>query len=516
MQRLAARRRDSPTASPGATLFVVCFATALLILNVSAPNVALPDIAADLGADFSQSQLIISAYALTLAALLLTAGTLADLHGRRRLFETGLWVFAAGSLGCALAPDPLVLIAFRALQGAGAAIILSSGLALLAQDFEGPARARALGLWAASIAGAFTIGPLEGGLLTDGLGWEWLFGVNVVLAAPVAVVARLKLRESSDPGTRGVDWLGAVTLTPALFAGVYALVRGNELGWTSATVLALFAGAALLTAVFVAIERRVQEPMLDLRLFGVPTFTGSILVTLAMAVSSFAPILYVSLYLLEVLDSSPPVAGLQLAPFAGMAFVTAILAGRHSARLPLALSLCGGMLLCGAGLVLMALAEADSSWTALLPGFLVCGAGIGLVNPFATFATLATVPTARSGTAAGVNNTFRQLGIAGGIAALGAVLQRSITDDLTRRLAGTPAGDGRAREVAEQIGAGDVSGAIASVPAGAREALSGAYDEAFVLALHELLYISAGLAVLGALAALTLVRKRDLIVTQPG
>lgn len=500
--------------SPGWTLFVVCLATALLLLNVSAPNVALPTIAEDLGANFADTQLIISAYALTLAALLLTGGTLADLYGRRRMFLYGLIGFAVTSLACALSPTPLTLIAARAGQGASAAVLFSSALALLAQEFEGAARGRALGVWGATVSAAFAIGPLEGGLLTDGLGWQWIFLVNVLLAVPAGLIALRKLSESSDPGTRGVDWLGVALLSPALFAGVFALVRGNALGWGSPAVLGLLAAFFVLGAAFIAQELRREEPMLDLALFRIPTFTGASLVCAALAVSTFAPILYLSLFLLNVLGSSPPAAGLQLAPFACVAFVTSIVVGRVSGRLPVARTLAVGLALCAGGLLLMHGVSVDSSWTELLPGYVVGGVGIGIANPFVTFAALGVVPTSRSGTAAGVNNTFRQLGIAGGIAALGAILQRSIQESVEGRIAGTPAGDGRPGAVAEQIGAGDVGGALASVPGGARSALQAAYDQAFVGALNELLLIAAGLALAGAVIALALMRDRDFIVAR--
>ncbi|MBA3327283.1 MAG: MFS transporter [Solirubrobacterales bacterium] len=462
-----------PARSPGWTLFVVCLATGLLLLNVAAPNVALRDISADLGATFGESQLIISAYALTLAALLLTGGTLADLHGRKRMFLAGLTIFAATSLAGALATTPELLIASRAAQGVGAAVLLSSSLGLLAQEFEGAARGRALGVWGATVSGAFVIGPLGGGLLTEGFGWQGIFLADVVLALPALWIARARLHESSDPGRAGVDWWGVATLSPALCALVFALVQGNARGWDSPEIVGLFAFGALMLAVFVAVERGRAEPMLDLRLFRIPTFTGSVLVTMALAVSSFAPILYLSLYLLDVVGSSPPEAGLQLAPLAAVALVVSVLTGRVTGRLRLRETLAVGLALCGIGLALMAGLRTDSSWTTLLPGMLVSGVGIGIANPFATFATLGVVPTARSGTAAGINSTFRQLGVAGGIAALGAILQRHVARD---------------------------------------EAAGAPYAVAFTDALNELLLIAAGLAIAGALVAMALVRQRDLLV----
>ena len=447
------------------TLLVVCLATGVLLLNVSAPNVALPDIGRDLGADLSMLQWVISGYSLALAATLLTGGTLADLLGRRRVFLAGLAGFAAASAGCGLAPTTLALVLGRAAQGLAAAVLLSSSLALLAQDFTGPDRARALGVWAATVAAAFAIGPLEGGLLTEALGWRAMFAVDVAVALACLPPASRHLRESRDPNATTVDWRGTTTLSLGLFLGVFALTRGSVVGWGDDLILASLAGAALLLAAFVAVERRERYPMLDLGLFATPTFTGASLAVLVMAGCSFGSFVYLSLFLLDGAGASPVAVGLELLPLSAAAFVVSILGGRYATRLPIRAGLGAGLLLCAAGLLAMRGLAASSPWTHLLPGLLLTGAGLGLANPAVTYAALGVVPTTRSGMASGINNTFRQVGLAVGVAALGTLLPDGAT--------------GQA--------------------------------DAFAQALDDILLVSAATVAAGAAAALLLVRQRDFV-----
>jgi EmrB/QacA subfamily drug resistance transporter len=446
------------------TLLVVCLATGVLLLNVSAPSVTLPAVGRDLGADLSVLQWVVSGYSLALAATLLTAGTLADLVGRRRMFLGGLIGFAAASALCAVAPSALALIAARAVQGLAGAVLLSSSLALLAQDFTGTDRARALGVWGATVAAAFAVGPLEGGILTEALGWRAIFAVDAAVALACLPVAVRRLRESRDPDARKVDWWGTLTLSLGLFLAVFTLTRGDVLGWGSGPILASAAGAALLLAAFVVVERREREPMLDLGLFAIPTFTGASLVVMVIAASTFGPFLYLTLFLLDAAGASPTAVGLELMPLSGAALVVSVLGGRAAGVLPVRVALPAGQLLCAAGLLAMRGLEATSPWTVLLPGLLVMGVGIGLANPTVTYAALGVVPATRSGMASGVNNTFRQVGIALGIATLGALLPARIDD-----------------------------------PA------------AFAAALDRILLVSAGVAVVGAGLAVTLVRQRDFV-----
>jgi EmrB/QacA subfamily drug resistance transporter len=244
------------------TLIAVSVATFMLLLDITVVNVALPSIREDLGASFTDLQWVVDAYALTLAALVLTAGSLADRLGRRRLFAGGLAIFSVASLLCALAPDPTFLNLARAFQGVGGAVMFAVSLALVAQEFPaGRERGTAMGLYGATIGVAVAIGPLVGGALTDSLGWESIFYLNVPIGIAAIAVTYLKLRESRDPHATGVDWAGVATFSGALFLLVLALVRGNDEGWGSSLIVSLFAGAGALFAAFLAIERRATEPI---------------------------------------------------------------------------------------------------------------------------------------------------------------------------------------------------------------------------------------------------------------
>ncbi|MGZ6661716.1 MAG: MFS transporter, partial [Solirubrobacteraceae bacterium] len=256
------------------TLLASCIAIYMLLLDVTIVNVALPSIERSLGANFSDLQWVIDAYALTLAGVLLAAGSLADKVGRRLVFMLGLAIFTASSLACGLAGDPLFLHISRAAQGIGGAMMFGTSLALIAQEFQGRERGTALGIWGATTALAVSTGPLVGGALVDALSWRWIFLVNVPIGVAGLVVARLRLRESRDPAACGVDLRGVALLCPALFLFVYALIRGNEEGWGSALIVSCFAVSVLLLVLFVVLERRTVDPLLELSLFRKPAFTG--------------------------------------------------------------------------------------------------------------------------------------------------------------------------------------------------------------------------------------------------
>src|SRR3954469_23924177 len=379
------------------TLAAVCVSTALLLVNVAAPNVALAAIARDLDASFTDLLWVLGGYALVLAVFQLTAGSLADLFGRKRLFVGGLCLFTIASALCALAPSAGALIAARLLQGLGAAIIFPSSLGLLAQEFEGAQRGRAIGIWGAVIGLAFAAGPLVGGLLVGPFGWQAIFGLGFVLGVPTTVLAVLQVRESRDPDPKPVDGWGVATLSVGLFLLVYAVLRGNALGWTSGAVLGLAAGGVGFLAAFAVVELRAASPMLDLRLFRNRTFLGATVIVATLAGGAFGAFVYISLFLLDVRRGSPVEVGLWLAPLAIVAFVVSLGAGRLSDRLPLRGALAGGMALCAAGLVLMTGVDAGSSWTHLLAGLVVVGAGTGLANPLVTFTHLGVLPPAHGG-----------------------------------------------------------------------------------------------------------------------
>jgi EmrB/QacA subfamily drug resistance transporter len=495
------------------TLITVCTATFMLLLDITVVNVALPSIQEDLNGSFTDLQWVVDAYSLMLATLLLTAGSLADLLGRRRIFVIGLGLFSAASFLCGLATTPLFLNLARGAQGIGGAIMFATSLALLAQEFHGRDRGIAFGIWGATIGGAVAIGPLVGGALTSAFGWEWIFFVNVPIGAAAIFAAMRFIHESSDPEAHRIDWLGTVTFSASLFCLVFALIRGNDEGWGSGMIVGLLVASAVLMAAFIVAERMQEYPMLDLTLFRKPAFVGVSASAFALSASMFAMFLYLTLYIQGVLGYSPFQAGLRFLPLSVISFFTAPIAGKLSERVPLRTLLGIGLILVGAGLLLMNGLSASSSWTHLIAGFLVAGAGVGITNPSLATTAVGVVNPARSGMASGINNTFRQAGIATGIAALGAIFQSRVESGLSDNLAGTPVA-GRSHAIAHAVSSGQARQVIDSAPPASRAVLSHAADAAFVGALNDILVIAAAIALIGAVLGAVLVRQKD-FVAQP-
>ncbi len=492
------------------TLIAVCTATFMLLLDITVVNVALPDIQRSLDATFSELQWVVDAYALMLAALLLTAGVLGDLLGRRRVFGVGFGLFTFASLLCGLAPSAVTLDIFRGLQGVGGAIMFATSLALIAQEFQGPERATAFGAWGATVGGAVAVGPLIGGVLTETLGWEWIFFVNVPVGIVAIWLTFTKLRDVRAPHPGGIDWGGTVTFSGALFALVFALIRANAEGWGSTLIVGLFTLSAVLLAAFIVIELRRPEPMFDLTLFRKPTFVGASIAAFSLSASMFAMFLYLTLYIQDVLGFSPLEAGVRFLPITLLSFVVSPIAGKLSERLPVRGFLGGGLTLVGVGLLLMHGVHFNSKWTELLPGFVLCGVGIGLVNPPLASTAIGVVEPVRSGMASGINTTFRQVGIATGIAALGAVFQHQVATVLAQRLAGTP-GAGRVNQLAEAVAGGGAQAVVQRVPPGARARVSDASRAAFISGFNRILVIGAIVAFVGAVLSFALVRRRDFV-----
>jgi EmrB/QacA subfamily drug resistance transporter len=494
------------------TLAAVSAGVFMLLLDVTIVNVALPDIERSLDASLSDLQWVINAYALSLAALLLTAGSLADLLGRRKVFAIGVAIFTAGSLLCGLAASPLFLTLARAGQGVGGAIMFATSLALLANAFHGKDRGIAFGVFGAITGVAVAVGPVLGGVITSGLSWRWIFFVNIPIgvATIAAIVARVE--ESRDPRARRPDWLGFVTFSLALVALVYGLIESNTHGWGSTTVVGSLVAAVVLLAAFVAVERLQSTPMFDFSLLRKPTFVGGLTSAFAISAGLFALLTFLVLYLQNVLGYSPVQTGVRLLALTGAIFVTAGVAGRLTSHVPTRLLIGPGFVLIGSGLLLMRGLTPTSDWTHLLPGMILAGFGAGLVNVPLASTAVGVVEPARAGMASGINSTLRQVGIATGIAALGSIFASHLRDSVATSLAGTPV-SGRAHEIADAIGAGQVSGAISAAPAPARAAIAHAAQSGFVDGLNTILLIGAIVAFAGAALALTLIRQRDYVAS---
>ena len=413
----------SPMRTQRWTLVVVCIATAMLMLDIAVVNTALSRIAEDLDTGLGGLQWVVDAYTLALASVVLTAGSLADRLGRRKLFTIGLSVFTLASVACAMAQDIVFLNSARAVQGIGAAIMFAVSLSLLANAYPNARdRAGALAAYGATIGASFALGPLVGGLLTSGLDWQWIFLINVPIGIASLYITRRYVEESRDPAAHGIDLPGQVTLSAGLFLLVLALLRGNEQGWTSTPIVLELAGAAVALIAFVLVERRVSQPMLPLHYFRDRSFTGAQIAAFAISASFFAVFLYTTIYMQQILGLWAIEAGLAYLPGTVIMLLVSAATASIGAKIPARTMIGGGLAMVAVGMGLFMLAEADSSWTIILPGLLVACIGTGFFNPALTNVALGSVPAEQSGVAAGVNDTYRQAGIAVGVAALGALI----------------------------------------------------------------------------------------------
>ncbi len=451
------------------TLAAVAFGLFMIMLDNTVVNVALPSIERDLHISISELEWIVTAYALTLAALLVTGDKLADLYGRRRIFLVGLTVFTLSSLACGLAPSAGFLIGARAVQGIGAALMNPATLSIITATFPPQERGQAIGIWAGVSALALALGPLCGGLIVDNIDWSWIFFVNVPVGIAGIVASRLFITESRDTSLeQSIDLPGLLTSGLGLLAVSYALIEGNRHGWTSAEIVGLFVAAAVLLAAFVAIERRRRLPMLDLSLFRIGAFAGANVVAMLVSLAMFGVFFFVSLYVQNILGYSPTKAGAIFLPMTLLIIAVAPIAGRASDRIGSRWLMGGGMAIVGVSLLLYQRAGVHSDFWTLLPAMLLGGVGMALTMSPMTSAAMGAVPLDKAGVGSGVLNSFRQVGGSLGIALMGAILASYIHHP-------------------------------ARTAAGAQD---------FVNGLHAALLVSAGIAFVAALVAVLAVRKR--------
>lgn len=490
------------------TLTAVCLGTLMLLLDVTIVNVALPQIQSSLGASFSDVQWVVDAYALTLAALLLTAGSLADKFGRRRLYLIGLLLFTGASVLCGAAQSPLMLELSRGAQGVGGAIMFSVSLALLATAFRGRDRGVAFGVWGALTGVAVAVGPVVGGVLVSGLSWRWIFFVNVPVGALALVLTALKVAESRDERAGRPDWAGFVTFSAALAALVYGLIESGRSGFSDGTVIGCFIVAAILLAVFVAVESRIRHPMFDLSLFRLPTFLGGDIAAFAMSAGMFAMLLYLVLYLQDILEYSALQTGVRLLLLSGGMLVASAVSGRLSVKVPIRALIGPGLALIGVGLLLMRGLSASSSWTHLIPGLILGGIGVGLVNPPLASTAVGVVEPRRAGMASGINATFRQVGIATGIALLGTLFANRLSSAVSALAAPTPLASHSA-QITTALRNGGAEKLFTTTPPQQHGQLTQIVRGAFTTGLNEILLVGAVTCLVAAVLAVALIRTKD-------
>ncbi|MEU5263551.1 MFS transporter [Amycolatopsis sp. NPDC021455] len=393
-------------------LFTMCAGMFLVQLDVTVVNVALPAIGTDLHAGLAAQQWVVDGYAIVLAALLLTGGALGDVFGHRRVVLAGFTLFGAASAACGLAGSAPWLVAARAGQGLGAALLLPGTLAVITNAYLGHAeRARALGIWAGVSALALSAGPVLGGAVVSAAGWRPVFWLNVpvVLAAALAT-RRLVPRGERGPGRR-VDVAGVATAVPALAAGVYAVIAGSVVAGVAAVVV---------LAAFLAVERRSADPMLPLDV--ARGTLGANFVSVAMNFVGIGSILMLTLYLQGVRHASPLTAGLEVLPLFGPLSLLAPVAGRLTGRSGPRPLMVAGLALGALGMLNLVLLKENSGYADLLPTLLGLGTGMGLLTTAVVTAAVSGIPAARAGVASGVNNTARQAGGALGVAVFGALV----------------------------------------------------------------------------------------------
>ncbi|WP_088317978.1 MFS transporter [Kineosporia sp. R_H_3] len=512
-------------------LVTISLAVALIIADATIVNVAIPSVIADLGISTTQAEWITSVYSLVFAALLITVGRLGDLYGRRRLLLAGTVVFVTASVLCALAPSGALLIVARVLQGIGGAMILPSTLSTLNATFRGRERGIAFAVWGSTIGGMAAVGPLLGGWLTTTFSWRWAFGINVFVGAVIVTGLLLYVRETKEDGAaKGIDLPGTALSVVGLGGLVFSLIEGqrygwwnasdaaaDELGWTAAVspIVPVAALAVLAVAAFVAVERRRQRQgrvvVLDLALFGVPSFRNGNVAAMIISLGEFGLLFLLPLYIQNILGLSATRTGLVLVALAAGSFFSAPLAPQLSNRLGPRAVVRIGLAAEIVGILGIALSVGvDISVWRLVPWLFLYGLGVGFATAQLTGVILADVPVAKSGQASGTQSTARQVGSAFGVAIIGAVLVTTLTSSATDRLeaAGVPTAQTKALVAATTSSAGAAIGALRGEQ-GADAPAVVALEEAYVAATRQVGLVASGLVLLGLLASFSLGSGRD-------
>lgn len=517
-------------------LAAVCFGLFMALLDVTIVNVALPTIQKSLSASFTDLQWVIDAYALVFAVVLVTSARLGDIFGRKRVFILGMVVFSLGSLLCGVSGDIslgsvshiAMLNISRAVQGLGASAMMPLSLAIISTEFHGRERGTAFGIWGGVSGLATAIGPLVGGFLVEKVSWQSIFYINLPVGVLGVALSIWAIRESRDDHSqRTIDVFGLITLTSSLLCLVLALMQGSNKGWSSSYIIVLFSVAALSMLVFIIGELKLSHPMVDPRLFRNSSFTGSTIAAFCLSAGLYSLFFYITLYLQNFLGFSSLQAGLRTLPLSALVFLGAPVAGRLTDKYgPKPMVVLALTLLAGAVLLMTRISPTDQQvdWVVLLPAFIVAGIGNGMANPPISTLAVGTVEPRRAGMASGVNNVSRQVGIAFGIAFLGAVLNSRynalVSDRITAlQVPGLPAAAKQAMIAGIQK-AGTIAGSL-GLSGGSRPnpyahqpvfpALRQIARASFVDGTVDIFRIAAAFLLLGAVAAFLMIRKTDLV-----
>ncbi len=480
------------------TLGAMCFALFMTMLDNTVVNVALPSIQRDLHASLQSLEWTMNAYTLTFAVLIVTGGRLGDIFGRRKLFLFGVAVFGVSSLAIGVASTDAALVAFRAVQGIGAAFMMPATLSIISQAFPAEQRGTAIGTWAGVGALALAIGPVLGGFLTEDVGWRAIFFINPPIAVGAVAVTLFAARESRDETAgRSVDFAGIATLTAGLTALVLALVESNSWHWGSARIVGLFVVAVIALVAFVAIELQRSAPMLDFSFFRSRTSAGANVVAFLVTFAMFSQFFFLTLYMQNVLEYSPLQTGVRFLPATVVIMVVGPLAGRLTDRVGPRPLMALGMTLVGAALLIQSRLTVHTGYGLLLPSFVLMGSGIGLVMSPMSTAAMNAVDRTKSGAASGVISMSRMVGGSVGLAVMGALVatvgRSQIDSSLPQLAAATRA------KLASALGSSGAPDTQASPH------VVSALHHAFVSALAAGLELSAAVAFIGGLFALWLI-----------
>jgi EmrB/QacA subfamily drug resistance transporter len=498
------------------TLAAMCFALFMIMLDNTVVNVALPSIQNDLDASIAGLEWTVNGYTLSFAVLLATGGRLGDILGRRRMFLTGVILFAASSATAGVAPTDTALVVSRVIQGAGAALMMPATLSIITNAFPPEERGKAIGTWAGVSALALAMGPLVGGFLTEQVSWRAIFYLNIPVAAGAIVATLFAVRESRDETVgREIDWAGTAALTAGLTALVLALVEGNAWGWGSAPIVALLVGSVLLLGVFVMIERRVRAPIILFEFLRSRTFVGASMVAFVVSFSMLGMFFFMALYIQNILGYSPLEAGVRFLPTTLMIVVLAPIAGRLTDRIGPRPLITSGLAIVSVSLFMQSSIDSSSGYSDLLLPFVLMGIGIALtMSPMST-AAMNAVAEAKAGLASGLLSMSRMIGATFGVAVLGAIFQAHSRSELGQAL--DPAGldEAGVDAIAERLGSGELGAELATLPAAQAERAADAAREAFVTSLAGAIGIAAFVAAGGALLALLMISGRRAVETEP-